>query len=91
MTKKEVIKSVGKLVVSFGVGTIVTNAVSFTTPGIPMGVLKRAAIGVGSFVMSAFASDKLSEYTDLKIDEAFSEFEKIMSEKDDVEKEDPAT
>lgn len=85
MTKKEMLKAGAKLIVSFGVGTIVTNAVAFTTPALAMGVLKRAAIGIGSFAMSAFASDKISDYADEKIDEVFEEVDKVMKE-DQTEK-----
>lgn len=84
MTKKEVLKAGAKLVVSFGVGTIVTNAVAFTTPVVAMGVLKRVAIGIGSFTLSAFTSEKIADYADEKIDEAFDEFSK-MSDETEVE------
>ena len=91
MTKKEIIKAGAKLVVSFGVGTIVTNAVAFTTPALAMGVLKRAAIGIGSFALSMYTSDKVADYTDEKIDEVFEEFDKTMCEdKDKNKKEDKA-
>lgn len=87
MTKKEVLKAGAKLVVSFGVGTIVTNAVAFTTPQFALGVLKRVAIGVGSFALSAFASDKIADYADEKIDEAFAEVQKVLSENKEEEAE----
>lgn len=88
MTKKEMLKSGAKLVVSFGVGTIVTNAVAFTTPAVAMGVLRRAAIAVGSFAMSMMVSDKVADYIDEKIDEAMEEAKKIMcDEKEEKEEE----
>ena len=80
MTKKEVIKAGAKLVVSFGVGTIVTNAVAFTTPVVAMGVLKRVAIGIGSFTLSAFTSEKIADYADEKIDEVFESIEVTIKE-----------
>ena len=80
MTKKEVIKAGAKLVVSFGVGTIVTNAVAFTTPVVAMGVLKRVAIGIGSFMLSAFTSEKIADYADEKIDEVFESIEVTIKE-----------
>ncbi len=89
MTKKELLKSGVKLVVSFGVGTIVTNAVAFTTPVVAMGLLRRAAISVGSFAMSMMVSDKVTDYTDEKLDEAIEEAKKFMDE-DKNKKEDPA-
>ena len=84
--KKELLKSGAKLIVSFGVGTIVTNAVSFTTPAYAIGGLKRLAIGIGSFALSMYASDKVADYTDEKIDEVLDEVERVVCE-DDVKKE----
>lgn len=87
MTKKEVLKGAVKLAVSFGVGCIMTNAVAFTTPVIAMGVVKKAAIGVGSFVLSCMVSDKAADYTDEKIDEIEGEVRKFI-EDNEKEKED---
>lgn len=86
MTKKEILKGTVKLAVSFGVGCIMTNAVAFTTPILAMGVIKRAAIGVGSFVLSCMVSDKAADYTDEKIDEIEEEVRKFVEE-DKKEKE----
>lgn len=83
MTKKEILKSGVKLLVSFGVGTIVTNAVAFTTPVIAMGLFKKAAVSVGSFVLSAMVSDKATEYTDEKIDEVMEETQKFMADNEE--------
>lgn len=88
MTKMEMIKSGAKLVVSFGVGTIVTNAVAFTTPpAVAMGVLRRLAIGVGSFAMSMMVSDKVADYTDEKIDEAVAEAKKLVADEKEEKEE----
>lgn len=84
MTKLDVVKAGTKFVVSVGVGAIVTNAVAFTTPVLAVGVLKKAAIGVGSFVLSAMLSDKATEYTDEKIDEAVEELKNISNEGKEV-------
>ena len=78
MTKLEIVKGATKFVVSIGVGAIMTNAVAFTTPVLAVGVLKKAAIGVGSFVLSAMVSDKACEYTDEKIDEAVKELKELV-------------
>lgn len=86
MSKIDIIKGATKFVVSVGVGSIVTNAVAFTTPVLAIGVLKKAAIGVGSFVLSAMLSDKASEYTDEKIDEIVEEVGKLGVEEKEVKK-----
>lgn len=80
MTKKELVKAGAKLIVSVGVGTIITNAVAFTTPVVAMGVLKRACIGIGSFALSMYTSDKVTDYTDEKLDEVFEEVCNAMKE-----------
>lgn len=83
MTKLELLKAGSKFVVSVGVGAIVTNAVAFTTPVLAVGVLKKAAIGVGSFVLSAMLSDKAADYADEKIDEAVEELKKLVEEEEE--------
>lgn len=80
MSKIEVFKGATKFVVSIGVGAIVTNAVSFTTPVLAIGMLKRAAIGLGSFVLSSMVSEKATDYTDEKIDEFVEELKKLTEE-----------
>ena len=85
MSKIEVFKAGTKFVVSVGVGAIISNAVAFTTPVIAVGVLKKAAIGVGSFVLSSMVSDKATEYTDEKIDEFLDEIKKLTIEEDSQE------
>lgn len=77
MSKIEVLKGVAKFAVSVGVGAIVSNAVSFTTPVMSMGLLKKAAVGIGSFVLGAMLSEKTCEYVDQKIDQALDEVRKL--------------
>lgn len=82
----KVIKAASKFVVSVGVGAIVSNAIAFTTPIAGVAVLTKAAISVGSFVLSGMVSDKACEYIDEKIDEGVEEAEKmakkILTEKE---------
>lgn len=85
MSKIDIIKGATKFVVSVGVGSIVSNAVAFTTPVMAVGVLKKAAIGVGSFVLSSMLSDKAGEYTDEKIDEIVEEVRKLGEEESQKE------
>lgn len=80
MKKIEVLKGVAKFAVSVGVGAIVSNAVSFTTPMMGMGLLKKAAIGLGSFVLGAMLSEKTCDYVDQKIEQALDEVRKIATE-----------
>lgn len=80
MTKKELLKAGITAMVSTGVGCIVSNAVAFTTPTLAIGFIKKACIGVGSFAISAMASEKVSEYATLKVDRVFDYVTKIAQE-----------
>lgn len=86
MTKLDIVKGATKFVVSVGVGSIVTNAVAFTTPVLAVGVLKKAAIGVGSLVLSAMVSEKATDYTDEKLDEFVEEVRKLTEEDKEVKR-----
>ena len=77
MKKIEVFKGATKFVVAVGVGAIVSNAVAFTTPALAIGVFKRAAISIGSFVLSSMVSEKACDYTDEKIDLCLEELKKL--------------
>lgn len=55
------------IVVTVGAGAIVGNAVRFTTPS-GLGVLKRACIGLGSFVLGSVAGDVCVNYTNGFVD-----------------------
>lgn len=76
MSKKDMIKTGIKTVVSIGVGEIVMNAVSYMTPTSPMGLLKRVVVGIGAFAIGLYAGDKVSDYTELKINEILQEIDK---------------
>lgn len=78
MTKLEMIKAAGEIVVSVGVGAIVGNAVAFTTPT-NINLLKKVCIGVGSFVLSSMTSDKATEYTEEKINYAAEKLKEMVS------------
>lgn len=67
MDKKEIIKTVGGIVVSVGVGGIVGNIVKATTPA-SVGLIKKVCIGVGTVVLSNMATDKAVEYSTNKLD-----------------------
>lgn len=87
MTKKELLKAGVKMVVGCGVSCIITNAVTFTTPVLAVSMIKKFCIGAGSFALSAMVSDKTTEYTDGKIDEAIEEIKKFMDEGEKDKKE----
>ena len=73
MDKKEIIKTVGGIVVSVGVGGIVGNIVKATTPA-SVGLIKKVCIGVGTVVLSNMATDKAVEYSTGKMDDIMKIF-----------------
>jgi len=69
MTKFEVIKSAGQIIVTLGVGAIVKNVVKTTTPTNTKG-FSRICIIVGAFVLTDMVSDKVSDYAGERFDAA---------------------
>lgn len=69
MKKIEILKTVGGIIVSVGVATIVGNAIKCTTPP-SMGTIKKVCIAVGTLVLTSMAGDRAVEYTEHKIDSA---------------------
>ncbi|MCX7817549.1 MAG: hypothetical protein N2317_08610 [Syntrophales bacterium] len=72
MSKLELLKKAAGIVVSVGVGAIVGNAITSTTPD-TAGTIKKVCIGIGAFVLSSMITDKVSEYAENKIDEAVAQ------------------
>jgi hypothetical protein len=77
MKKIDIVKRVVGLVVSVGIGAIVTNVVKCTTPG-SVGKIIRFCIGVGSFALAGAVSEKAVVYTDKQIDEVISDVKKAV-------------
>lgn len=73
MKKLEIVKAATQIVVSVGVGSIVGNAIKFTSPA-STNLIKKVCIGIGSVVLSNMVSDKAVSYSDQKIDEVASIF-----------------
>ena len=67
MKKIEIVKTVGGLIVSIGVGAIVGNAIKTTTPK-DVGLLMKIFIWIGALFLGSLASDKASDYTEQQID-----------------------
>ena len=81
MKKLDMVKKVGGLIVSVGVGAIVTNIVKSTTPT-SVGTIKKVCILVGSFVLSGMISDKAVTYTEQTIDNTVVEIKKMVTDGD---------
>lgn len=81
MKKLDMVKTVGGIIVSVGVGAIVNNIVKSTTP-VSMGTIKKVCIGVGGLVLSSMISDKAVKYTETKIDSAVNEIKKMVTNGD---------
>jgi hypothetical protein len=78
MNKIEMIKKIGIIVVSVGVGAIVSNTIKSTTPS-SIGTIKKFCIGVGGFVLSSMISDKASRYAEQQIDHTVMEIKKMVN------------
>lgn len=68
MKHLEVIKMGVGWVTSIGVGVIINNAVSATTPK-NINVIKKVLVAAGGLVLSSMVSDAAVKYTENKIDE----------------------
>jgi hypothetical protein len=69
MKKLDMIKGATGLVVSIGVGAIVSNVIKTTTP-INANKIMKVCIGMGSIVLGSMATDQATKYTEQKIDDA---------------------
>lgn len=83
MKKMDMIKTVGGIIVSVGVGAIIGNAIKCTTPS-NVGTIKRFCIGAGSLVLTSMIGDKAVQYTEDKICKAVQSI-KNMVEKGELE------
>lgn len=77
MKKLELIKTGVGIIVSVGVGGIVSNAIKSTTPD-TAGTIKKVCIGIGSFVISSMLTDEATKYTDKKIDETVNQIKETI-------------
>lgn len=75
MTKMELIKAAGELVVSVGVSMIVGNVIKATTPS-NINIIKKVCIGAGGLVLGNIASDAATEYVEKRFDAAARALEK---------------
>lgn len=77
MKKKDMIKTVGGIIVSLGVGAIISNIVESTTPK-SVGSVKRICIGIGALVLTAMLTDKVVAYAEEKIDNSVKSVETMV-------------
>lgn len=74
--KIQIAKAVGGIIVGIGVTAIVSNIVKGTTPS-TTGAIKKLCIGVTAIVIGSMVADKVTEYTDGKIEEVAFCIQKI--------------
>lgn len=77
MNPLNLVKTVTEVVVSVGVGAIVGNVIKASIPA-NTHVLKRAAIGVGGFVLSSMITDKATKYATDTIDDTVDKIKKFV-------------
>lgn len=81
MKKMDMVKKVGGIIVSIGVGAIVGNVIKCTTPA-TMGTIKKVCVAVGSFVLCNMVADSAANYTEQTIDNAVNEVKKMVKNGD---------
>lgn len=79
MSKWAIAKAGVGIIVSVGIGGIITNAVNATTPG-NIGIIRKITIGAGTFVLSQMVGDKIVQYTDVKMEAAYAAVKKIIKD-----------
>lgn len=84
MNKVEIVKAISEVVVSFGVGSLVGNAIKLTTDP-EAGKFKKFAIGIGGFVLSNMISDAASKYTGDRIDQAATSVSRLFAGPEDLD------
>ena len=77
MKKLELIKTGVSIIVSVGVGAVVSNVIKTTTPD-TTGTIKKVCIGIGSFVLSSMITDQATTYTETKIDETVDQMKEMV-------------
>ena len=81
MKKIDMIKKIGTLVVSVGVGAIVGNAIKATTPS-SINTINKVCIGIGAFVLTGMVSGMAAKYTEEQINETVNEIKKMVTNGD---------
>lgn len=86
MTKIEIVKTVGKFVISVGVGTIISDAIKATTSSKNVG-LKKLCVFVGGIVLGGMISESAITYAEKQVDEVVKGIKTKEEDKTEKEKE----
>jgi ABC-type siderophore export system fused ATPase/permease subunit len=89
MNKLEIVKKVAGVVVSIGVGAIVSNAVKANTPE-SIGTLKKVCMIAGTFVIGSMLSDAAVNYANKAIENIVKEVKEMITDSDLNQTEDRA-
>ena len=79
MSKIEMVKAIGGIVVSVGVAAIMGNLVKATTP-VNTSLIGRVCILIGGAVLTDMVTDVAAEHAEKKMNDAIASFKKEMSE-----------
>lgn len=83
MNTFNLIKTIGDLAVSAGVGNVVGNIVRSTTPK-DISKFTKFTVTIGGAVLAGMVGDKATEYTDMKIEEVLKIIKKHDEETEEV-------
>lgn len=89
-TALNVVKGVGGLVISVGVGAVAANLIKVTTPG-DAKKLAKICIGVGSFFVAGLASSAASDRFDDTMDKIINTVNVWTAEENSTDEEDQET
>ena len=81
--KLEMVKTIGGLVVSIGVGAVVSNIINYTTPE-NTSKLGKACIYVGGTVIGWMAKEAATTYAEKKFDETVNNIKGFMAKTKEV-------
>lgn len=86
MEKLKLVKLAGQFVVSAGVGSVLANAISMTTPA-NLKIHQKVSVQVGKVVIGAYVSDHILTYLDDSIDKAWNGIKEAKAEAEEKLKE----
>jgi hypothetical protein len=78
MKKLEMVKTVGGIVVSIGVGTIIANAIKATTPRSIRGI-NKLLIWAGGLALGGMISDLAGDYAEKQIQSTVENINKMFA------------
>jgi len=81
MTKLELAKTIGGLMLSVGVTSIVTNVINTAKPANIKGI-NKLCVGVAAIVLTNMANEKVAEYAGKQFNDAVQKVKQMVTPED---------